>query len=182
MAKLRRGQGTIFKDPIKKKEMLAYRASGYTYPQLALHYVVDSKTIIYHCRKAGFMDKTKGQRKKIVALVKAGKTIEEVAKMYSVPRTVISSYCVRLGMKGAKIIENTQKLVLQLPSSLQREKRNTRRTDYVFKRTPPSPRPGWIKESGIWTCAGKRIEQVRKEQDEREKRNHNLKRIEMLSY
>lgn len=177
MAESKRGQGNTFKDPITKAEMLAYRTAGYTYPQLALHYGVDSKAIIYHCRKAGFMDKTKGQHKKIVDLVRAGKTIKEVAKMYFVHSTVVSSYCIRAGLKGSKILQNTQKLVLQLPSDPQRKSSN-----YVFKRTPESPRPGWIKESGIWTCAGKKIQQIQTEQEERKRRDHDLKKIEMLSY
>ena len=187
MAGANRGRKHIFDNPTKRAEMLAYRAAGYTYPELALYYGVHHTTILYHCRKAGFMKSTRGEGEKMALLIKAGKTIDEVAKMYSVPSTVISSHyarhCARLGLKGFKILHNDQKLVLRLPISFRRKKRAPKKPKiYKYVRTPPSPRPGWLKEAGVWVCVGKKIDQVREEQEKRQKRDRDFKKIEMLNY
>ena len=174
------GRGKIFDDPKKKLEMLAYRVEGYSYLQLALHYQLHHTTSMYHCREANVLRVDKSEREKMVKFVKAGKTIDEVAKMYKVPRTVVSSYCSRAGLKGHKFVSSGKKLVLQLPLPGERKKRG-------FYRQPTeefvSPRPGWIPDSiGGWTCAGKSIEQIREEQKKRKEESGVVKRMDMLLY
>ena len=173
--------GHVFEDPKKKAEMLAYRAAGYSYLQLACYYGVDHSTLIYHCRKAGMVVPMKGDsRDKILELIKKGKTIKEVSKELNILESTISTFLSKEGVKGFKIVSNKKLLVLSLPCPMTRN-RNYIKSQISYKRTPP-PRPGWSRVGDEWISNGKNFVQILKDCELRKKKMLEEARIKMLIY
>jgi len=170
------GQKATFTDPSAREELVRLRSAGYSYDQLALYFHVDVSTVWYHVKKCGLPTMNKATRNGMVALLKDGKAVSDVAKIYGVTEPMVISNCALAGVKGYKPKQCGIKLVLQLPHWV-RERRAT------FKKAPVEPkREGWLWVDGEWVCAGKSINKIVQEKKEREALEREKKKLLMLMY
>ena len=178
------GRGHIFLNQETKEEMLGFRKMGYSYIEIARRYNSNHTTILYHCKRAGLV-LNEENKNKLYELVKKGLSAIEVGLKLNIPSTVVDFYCFRHGVRGKKLFCRT-KLHLE-PISIKPKRIKKERPPIIIKKNNlliiDDYGTEWLLEStGERTCLGKSEKQRLVNEENKKKKELELKRLEILTY
>ena len=185
------GLGHVFDNPRIKREMLILRIKGYSYVLLSRRYGVDHTTVMYHCRRAGICLR-EGVRDQMFQLIKNGITVADISKKLNILEEVVTFHMEIFGIDGHRVFSRRgwgiQGLNIKLPPGVENPKEKKKIASEKEEPEPVLTRTDsrgveWVKDNnGRWICTGNTEKIIAFDEENKKKKELELKRLKMLSY